>query len=439
MPFTMDFSVLRCPHYMKKDFDRFHKAVAYIDSLGNLPLFAEYMNPTRPHPEIYLKRMRYFLKLLGNPERGFKFVHVTGTAGKGTVSTMIHNSLVEDGKQCGLFTSPYVVSPIEKIQVGDLYIAPDEFANLVEKIKPAVDFAYRAGKFGRPSHFEIYFAVALLYFKQKKCEWVVLEVGCGGRFDATNVIPSPEASAVTCIDYDHTEILGKTLRKIAYDKAGVIKRGSKFFTTENRMSLLKIFERVCRANGASFARVKAKTVDPNQALAEAVCGDIGISEESIQKGVMRTKLPARFEIVARHPLVVVDGAHSRIKIAHTVSCIKKLKFKRLLLVVALADNKDSHDIFKQIIHLADEIFFTRFATPDRKPAPPARLLAESRKYLKIGVRTRIFLDSSDALAEARRRAGKNDCVLITGSFFLAGEARKHWFPEEKILKTRQSF
>src|SRR3989344_7489127 len=99
MPFTMDFSVLRCPHYMKKDFDRFHKAVAYIDSLGNLQLFAEYMNPTRPHPEIYLKRMRYFLKLLGNPERGFKFVHVTGTAGKGTVSTMIHNSLVEDGKK----------------------------------------------------------------------------------------------------------------------------------------------------------------------------------------------------------------------------------------------------------------------------------------------------------------------------------------------------
>src|SRR3989338_10766850 len=117
MPFTMDFSVLRCPHSMKDDFERFHNAVAYIDSLGNLPLFAEYMNPARPpHPEIFLKRMRYFLKLLGNPERGFKFVHVTGTSGKGTVATMIHNALTASGKRSGLFTSPFVVSPTEKIQ-----------------------------------------------------------------------------------------------------------------------------------------------------------------------------------------------------------------------------------------------------------------------------------------------------------------------------------
>src|SRR3989344_5759513 len=140
-----------------KNFNRFHKAVAYIDSLSNLPLFADYMKVGRePHPEIYLKRMRYFLKLLGNPEKGFKFIHVTGTAGKGTVATMIHNTIVASGQKSGLFTSPLVVSPIEKIQVGDLYIAPNEFANLVEKIKPLIDFAYRAGKFGRPSHFEIY-------------------------------------------------------------------------------------------------------------------------------------------------------------------------------------------------------------------------------------------------------------------------------------------
>src|SRR3989338_6873886 len=116
-----------------KNFERFHKAVAYIDSLANLPLFAEYMKPGKqPHPEIYLKRMRYFLKLLGNPERGFKFVHITGTAGKGTVATMIHNALTVANKKSGLFTSPFVVCPIEKIQVGNSYIAPDEFASLVE-------------------------------------------------------------------------------------------------------------------------------------------------------------------------------------------------------------------------------------------------------------------------------------------------------------------
>lgn len=440
MAFAGSCFVLRCPHYMKNDFNRFHKAVAYIDSLANLPLFAEYMRPGKqPHPEIYLKRMRYFLKLLGNPERSFKFVHITGTAGKGTVATMIHNSLVASGRKVGLFTSPFVVSPIEKIQVGNFYIDPDEFADLIEAIKPAIDTAYRSGKFGRPSHFEIYFAVALLYFKQKNCHWVVLEVGCGGRYDATNIIKAPVASAVTCIDYDHTEILGKTLNAIARDKAGVIKRGSQFFTTEKRSVLLKIFECVCGEKGSSFNRVMPKAGDSNQALAEAVARAIGVSDNSIRKGIAKTRLPARFEVVSRRPLIIIDGAHNRAKVSHTAGNLRKLQFKKLFLLMALADNKDSHDIFRQIVPMADEIYFTRFATKDRKPAPPARLTIEARRYLKTGAFTRLFLDSADALALAWRRADKDDCILVTGSFFLAGELRKRWFPEENILKRRRSF
>lgn len=425
---------------MKNDFVRFHKAVAYIDSLANLPLFADYMKPgAQPHPEIYLKRMRYFLKLLGNPERGFKFVHITGTSGKGTVATMIHNSLVVSGKKSGLFTSPFVVCPIEKIQVGDLYIAPDEFADLVEELKPAIDTAYAAGRFGRPSHFEIYLAVAFLYFKQQKCEWVVLEVGCGGRYDATNVIPAPEVSAITCIDYDHTEVLGNTLTAIAHDKAGIIKRGSQFFTTERRPTLIKIFERACHKVGAHYHNVGVEEGDPNQALAVAIARSIGVSEKAIKKGIARTRLPARFEIVARHPLLVIDGAHNRSKMAYTVALLKKERFKQLLLVFGVCSNKDSRDILRQIAPLADEIFFTRSASRSRLPAPPARLLAESRHYTKSRTRTRVFLDSSNALVAARARAGKGDCILITGSFFLAGEVRQKWFPEEKILKTRRSF
>ncbi|KKU26985.1 MAG: FolC bifunctional protein [Candidatus Magasanikbacteria bacterium GW2011_GWA2_46_17] len=433
--------MLGFPHSMEKDFDRFHKAVDFIDSLGNLPLFPEYMESgEQSHPEIYLKRMRYFLKLLGNPEKNFKFVHVTGTAGKGTVATMIHNSLVASGKKCGLFTSPYVVSATEKIQVGDWYIGAGEFADLVEVVKPVIDTAYISGEFGRPSHFEIYFALALLYFKQKKCEWAVLEVGCGGRYDATNIIKSPEASAVTCIDYDHTEILGSTLKVIAYDKAGIIKRGSKFFTTEKRPALRKIFERVCGEEEASFEAVfPAANGDSNKLLAETILRSLGVSEVSIRKGITRTKLPARFEVVSRKPLVIIDGAHNRSKMAHTVALLKKEKFGKLFLIIGIADNKDSHDIFQNIIPLADEIFFTRFASRDRKPAPPLRLLKESKRYLKPSAKVKIYLDSSDALAAACDRLGKDDCLLATGSFFLAGELRKRWFPEGRILKGRRSF
>lgn len=426
---------------MNNDFKRFHDAVAYIDSLGNLPIFPEYMESgEQPHPEIYLKRMRYFLKLLGNPEECFKFIHVTGTAGKGTVATMIHNALVAKGKKSGLFTSPYVVCTIEKIQVGSLYISPDEFADLVEKIKPAIDTAYVSGEYGRPSHFEIYFAIALLYFKQKKCEWVVLEVGCGGRYDATNIIPSPTVSLITCIDYDHTHILGKTLNKIAYDKAGIIKTGSRFFTTEHRPALCGIFFDICRKQGAIFEKVTVpKGGDGNVYLASRVCQSLGLSKKTTEKAIKKTFLPARFEAVSREPLIIIDGAHNRSKMAHTVALLKKEKFKKLFLVIAIADNKDSRDIFGKILPLADRVFFTRFKTRDRKPAPPLRLLSESRKYLRTNARTRIFLDSSSALEEARRRVGKRDCILITGSFFLAGEARQKWFPEEKILKTRRSF
>lgn len=425
---------------MKNDFKRFHEAVAYIDSLANLPLFADYMKPgAQPNPKIYLERMRYFLKLLGNPEKGFKFIHITGTSGKGTVATTIHNVLVTSGKKCGLFTSPFVVSPTEKIQVGNLYIAPGEFADLVEKIKPAIDFAYRAGKFGRPSHFEIYFALALLYFKRKECEWAVLEVGCGGRYDATNVIPPPQASAVTCIDYDHTEVLGKTLTEIACDKAGVIKRGSKFFTTEKRPALRTLFEKVCRGKGASFNLVRAEGVDSNTALSRAVLVSLGVGSVSVEKGIQVTRLPARFETISRSPLIIVDGAHNRSKMAYTVGLLKKEKYKKLFLIIAIADNKDSHDIFKSVVPLADSVFFTRFSSRDRKPAPPARLLKEARKYLKPRPRPRIFLDSRDALEEALCNAGKYDCILVTGSFFLAGEIRSRFFSEEKVACSRKSF
>ncbi|MSU55156.1 MAG: hypothetical protein EXS46_01280 [Candidatus Taylorbacteria bacterium] len=433
--------MLLFPHYMDKSFLRFRTAVEYIDSLSNLPLFDDYMSGTaKPHPEIFIKRMKYFLDLLGNPERGFKFIHITGTSGKGTVATMVHNGLVASGKTCGLFTSPYVVSPIEKIQINDLYISPDEFADIFEEIKPYIDRAYISGEFGQPSYFEIYLAMAFVYFKQKKCEWVVLEVGCGGRYDATNIIPAPVASAITCIDYDHTEVLGKTLKKITLDKAGIIKKGSKFFTAETRPSLRKIFREVCLNDGASFAEVSPKAGDDsNSVLAETLLRSIGVLDIFIKKGIESTKLPARFEIMERKPLVIIDGAHNRSKVAHTVELLKKQKYQKLILILAIAHDKDSKDTFSQIVPLADKIFLTRFLAMGRKPSPPVRLMKELKPYLKSGASVEIFLDSQDAYRKAQGLSTDDDCILVTGSFYLAGELRKRWFQEEVVARTRRSF
>ena len=409
---------------MLPDFSRYHDAVRYLEGLSNIASGPDYMLARRSlgegrDPTIYIKRMRWFLDLLGNPERGFKYVHITGTAGKGTVATTIHYSLFTSGHRTGLFTSPFVTTSIEKIQVDNLYIAPDEFADIVDEIKPALDRAFRECPYGGPSYFERFLAMALLYFKKQTCEWVVLEVGCGGRYDATNVIPPPVISAITNIDYDHMHILGKTLTKIAWDKSGIIKKGSRFFTTEQRPRLRKIMEDICREQGASFSYLKGG----NEELVEAM--GFGKAPE--------VKLPARFEIVPasrqggqKNPLVIIDGAHNRAKVRHTAEQLKQLTYGKLHLVAALAANKD-RDILDAIP--ADFFYPTRFQNPERQCMNPAKLMPGAK----------IFTDSSQALDAALAAAKPEDAILITGSFYLAGELRQRWHPEDRILKNRHSF
>ena len=392
-----------CYLFSMLDFSRYHDAVRYMEGLSNIASGPDYMK-SRPHdPSIYIKRMQWFLDLIGNPERGFKYIHITGTAGKGTVASMIHRSLIMDHKKAGLFTSPFVTTSIEKIQVGDLYIAPDEFADIVKAMKPKIDQAFAKCPWGGPSYFERFLAIALIYFKKLQCQWVVLEVGCGGRYDATNVIPAPIISAITNIDYDHTHILGKTLTKIARDKAGIIKKGSKFFTTETRPRLRQIMEDICKEQSASYAYVKGG----NKELVEAM----GFKTADVQ-------LPARFEIVQQKPLVIIDGAHNKAKIRHTAEQLKKLKFNKLHLVFALAANKD-RSITNQIP--ADFIYPTRFSNPERQ-------------CMNLGG----YTDAHQALDAALKKAGPDDAILITGSFYLAGELRQRWYAEESILNARLS-
>ena len=387
------------------DFTKYHAAVRYLEGLSNIPVKEDYMKGKAKDPTVYIKRMQWFLDALGNPERGFKYVHITGTAGKGTVSTMIHYALMANGYKTGLFTSPFVTTSIEKIQVNDLYIAPDVFADIVEGLKPVIDRALAESPYGAPSYFEKFLAIAFVYFKLQKCEWVVLEVGCGGRYDATNVIPAPEISAITNVDYDHMHILGKTLTKIAWDKSGIIKRGSKFFTTETRLRLRKIMEDICKEQGAEFTHAPGG----NKELVEAM----GFKAEGVQ-------LPARFEIVQKNTLVIIDGAHNRAKIRHTVEQLKKLNYSKLHLVFALAANKE-REIIDQIP--ADFFYPTRFQNPERQAM---RL---------EGMHT----DPHQALDAALKAAKPEDAILVTGSFYLAGELRKRWYSEEHILVHRLAF
>ncbi len=422
------------------NFERYDDAINFLEGLSNLPLKGDYM-VKHGHSGVYLKRMRYFLNLIGNPDRGIQYIHITGTAGKGTVTNMVHEILNVSGKKVGSFTSPFVSASIEKIKVNDTYIAPRALADIVAYLKPFIDKAYLEGPYGRPSYFEIFLAIAFMYFKQQKCEWAVLEVGLGGRYDATNVIEKALVTAITTIDYDHTQILGKTLKEIAYDKAGIIKTGSVFFTAEQRPPLIKIFSEICTEKNVILNQIPPQTnyQEYNKALASAIAERVGIAAPCIKKGIARARLPCRFELVQRKPYVVLDGAHNRSKIRSTIVNLKSVKFNKLNLIIGMAENKDETSILKEIIHLADSVYVTRFQVKDRKCAHPNVLRDRSRKYLKRTAHIETFLDPCHALREALSKAKEDDLVLVVGSFFLAGEMRKKWFPEKLILSKRKSF
>lgn len=447
----------------KRTSERYREAVSFVENFSNSSIKKEYRKdldadeqkksakaanggkkPEKTDPNFFLARMRYFLDVLGCPDAGFKYVHVTGTAGKGTVSTMIQEILTAGGKKAGLYTSPYVTTTIEKIRVGDRYISPDEFADIVDDMRPAIQKAAH-GPYGAPSAFEFCLAIAIQYFKKQKCEWVVLEVGLGGRYDATNMIRGPKITAITTIDYDHTEILGNTLRKIAYDKAGIITEGSTFFTSEQRPELLRLFKKICKEKGAAYHHVgkQAGYKKYNSELARAVAESIGISSAHIRKGIRNTKLPCRFEIISTKPTVILDGAHNRAKIWSTVSNLTDISYKKLVVILAISDTKkDNRAIISPLATVADHIIVTSLAGGERKSVHPAALLPYIKRALNKAKRkatVQIISKPSEALAAARNLAKKTDCILVTGSFFLAGELRKEWYPEEWVLRHRKSF
>ena len=389
---------------------------------------------------MFLERMQDFLNRLGNPERNLKYIHVTGTAGKGSVAALVHAALVRAGKKAGLFTSPFTVSTIEKIQVGDRYIDPQVFADLTEMMKPHIDRAIESDRHGAPSYFELMLAIALLYFKKETCEHVVLEVGLGGRYDATNVITSPLVTAITNIGLDHTNILGPRRQDIARDKSGIIKKDSVFFTTEEDPKILRIFKVACLKTGAEYRFLPVNGLDyeaRNRLLAGSICRHLGLVE-NVSKFSAEVFLPARFEIITRKPLIVIDGAHNPSKIASTIRNLSLLKYGKLFLVCAISADKDWKTMLKQIVPLADRVYVTRFSLPGRQAVGPGQLFHETQKHTRKSSIVRLFSDPIQAFNCAKRELNPSDLLVVTGSFYLAGDIRSLFCPEECILAQRNS-
>ena len=450
-------------------YQKYKNAEAYLESLGNIRSVDFFQGTS--NPDHHFKRTKLLLKLGGNPDKGLKIIHVAGTSGKGSVVNYIYNILQKTGFNVGAHFSPFVSVATEKIQINGKFISMKDFVELVEEIKPVIEKCHQ--QFDMPSYFEVWHLLCLMYFKKQKCDFVVQETGCGGRYDGSNAVYKTLVSVITNIGLDHTHILGDTSEKIAYEKAGIIRQGGKVFTAVTKPKALEVIQKECDKLGADLTIVNCKdainrvsTATVNEDLARAVTEHLKIEEKHIRRGLNEPNpIPARFEIVRKKPLVILDGAHNPDKLAYLASKILNPKFKilnkfkiqnpnsrKLHLICALGQHKKPKDCFKELLKQTDYLYVTRPLLAIRKFIDPVVIAKELkplslrllpslklRQSGKSGVKTQVFLDPQQALEAAIKKAKPNDLILATGSFFLCSDLRKNWYSEEAQLKQRTNF
>ncbi len=383
---------------------------------------------------------------LGNPQDKLNVVHIAGTNGKGSVSAMTCNILSSKYK-VGLYTSPYIEFFNERIQING---EPIDGASLVEYTNKVKDTCDSLENF-HPIEFEFITAMGFLYFLDKNCDIVVLETGLGGRFDATNVVKTPLACAITSIGFDHTSILGDTIEKIAYEKAGIIKKGVPVFVYNDiDKDALSVIENVASENESTlFVTDKAKDINPtisgtdfsyngtlyhtslvgaHQAknaclaisLVNCIRDSFPVFSEDIKKGLSDVLWKCRFEILSGNGhFFVLDGAHNSHGIDAFLNCVNTvLKDMRKIFVFGMLNEKDYDQSIKRISDLADDIIVT--SVPSLRQTDAQEIYECVKKYFP---KAQFVPDCENALSIAAN-AKKGDAVCVFGSLYLVGDLRK---------------
>lgn len=411
-----------------------------------------------------LDRMEKLLEYVGNPHKELSCIHITGTKGKGSTAVMISTILEHAGRNTGLFTSPHLIDIKERIQINHEMISEYEFTDIMNSLRPYIQHLRETEPSASPTFFEILTAAGMLFFKKRKTEMAVLEVGLGGRLDSTNVV-LPKVSVITNVGLDHTAILGNTLSRIAYEKAGIIKQGVPVVSGVEAAEALSVVEKTCREkdaplyllgrdiwvedvqdfdrNGTKGLMCKIKTwrhtyiniflplVGIHQAQNCALAlgtlevmrdqGHISITGDVIQESLTSVYCPARIEVVAKNPSIILD-------FAHTVDSMRFLKktllenfnFNKLILILGFSQDKDLNNILKEIVMEGDSIIVTRSKNP--RAAEPEDLYQRIENL--CGKQSEILDNVQDAVLTAKRMASKEDLICVTGSVYLAGEARQ---------------
>jgi dihydrofolate synthase/folylpolyglutamate synthase len=419
-------------------FREYHEAVRFLEGLNNLTQ-RQYIVYRRNARKVF-QRYRAFLAFLGNPERGFRTVHVAGTNGKGTTAHLIHEMLRLDGRKVGSFYSPYVTTPLDSILIGGRYLAPKDFAGLIWELKDAMGRFIQKREWDAPSYFELKTTLAFLAFRRAGTAWIVLETGLGGELDATNVVPGPEAAVITNIGKDHVRVLGPRLSDIARAKAGIITKGTRrVFTSERRQELLRLFHARAKAAGADFCAVRAQkaALGQNGLLADAVAAALGVPEAARARAQNGPSLPGRFEMIAERPAVLLDSAHNHEKAQYLKKKLSALPLRKRVLVFSCAASKQGVRMLKTLSEGNAAVILTRYTNPFRQVHDLGLLYRSLPQRLRR--KTAIELDPRQALVLARIKAGSRGLVVVTGSTFLVGDVRSVYIAEAEILRARDSF
>ena len=400
-----------------------------------------------------LDNIRRLMSALDNPQDTFRSVHVAGTNGKGSTASMIESMLRTAGVTTGLFTSPHLVSFTERIRVNGREISEADVVALADEVRKAAngipDFS--------PTFFEVTTAMAFLCFRKMRVEWAVVEVGMGGRLDATNIL-MPEASVITGIDIDHSEFLGETLQKIAGEKAGIIKQGRPVISSSQQAEVMDVLVRKAGEYGSAFSAfgkdftaattaedLTGITIDyqgmaayqglvvqlagrhqaMNAAVAVRTIEEITRAHAAlrcdIRRGLRDVRWPGRLEFVKEQPPVLIDGAHNPQAAAVLAAYLKKALelYSRVILVMGIMADKDREGIMQPLLPLASEIIFT--APAYGRAASPEMLAAQARS---MGYFPKTAPSVSGALAMAEELYTQGDLIVVTGSFYTIGEVQE---------------
>jgi len=397
-----------------------------------------------------LDRTRELLEKLGDPQKELKFIHVAGSNGKGSTCAMSAAILQAAGYHTGLYISPYIQNFCERMQVDGENIPGNMLASITERVMLLADEME-----DHPSQFELVTAIAMEFFKESRCDIVVLEVGMGGALDSTNVIDAPEVAVITNIGLEHTEYLGDTLEKIAATKAGIIKPGCHAVCYDGAPEVTEVVRSVCHENRVSlrcvdFSRITpvSETLDGQKFLWDGTPMHLAllgghqlhntatvletvealrergwkISDEAVRYGIANVKWPARMEILGKSPLFLLDGGHNPQCAEALASGLKKLLpgEKAVFLLGVLAD-KDYPAIMQTVLPLANEFICVRPLSDRSLNAP------ELARYLtECGAKACACENVREGIELAVRTAGKDGVVVSFGSLYLAGAVRTEY-------------